>query len=362
LFDELEATGELHPRAPWRGRAQVAVTKFELAALRGLAKDSGIDIHDGVLDQTVRVELRGHDGLDLATLPVFTWLSLTEPPGGPISTYLRLPAPLDSVLFLLRDDDDEHRLPVNLHLPAAGLSPATLNEAIAEAVLRLVSAAVAGSAARAASVVTGALGLHGKGDLPAPLEFTFAPGDPAPTPTDVAALTERLRADPSLELLLVHELGAGDLARLLPLATPPAATIAAEAQRLRERKAALQQQRGPLQETTSAMFAAGRLHEAHQSQRQLAALLTDLGELELTLDAMLEMLAGDTPRAAARRNHDAAVELATSRLLTVRTHLRLVDPTLASGRIRTKPPRGVPTADRPEGGRVVASIRRRNGQ
>ncbi|MBL8755351.1 MAG: DUF748 domain-containing protein [Planctomycetes bacterium] len=362
LLDELEVTGELRQRLPWRGRVQASVAGFELAALRGLAKSAGVDITDGLLDQTVRLDLHGHGGLDVATRPVFTWLSLTEPPGGPISTYLRLPAPLDSVLFLLRNDDDEHRLPLNLHFPAAGLSPATLREAIAEAMVRLISAAVASSPTRAASVFTGALGLHGNRDLPAPHVFGFAPVDPLPAPYDMATIAAQLRADPTLELLLVHELGVADLERTARLVSPPTAVIEAEVQRLRARQRELQAALLPLRETTAALYSAGRLHEARTQQRLLASRTAELGELGQTLAEMLAMLVGDTARAANRRSQEAAAELAASRLLAVRTQLQLVDPTLPTARIRTKTPRGVPTADLPEGGRVVATLRRRKGQ
>ena len=73
----------------------------------------------------------------MRTSQVFTWLSLSEPPGGPISTYLRMPAPLDSMLFLLRNEDAEHRLPMVLHVPTAGLSGAgALSHAIAAYAVR----------------------------------------------------------------------------------------------------------------------------------------------------------------------------------------------------------------------------------
>lgn len=361
FVDAIEVQGHLLPSQPLRGQVRVDLTGFELAALRGLAKQGGIDITDGLFDQSLRIDLRGHDGIHIGARQVFTFLSLTEPPGGPISTYLRLPAPLDSVLFLLRNEDDEHRLPVQLHVPAGGLSAASVRETIAEAVLRIVAAAVAGSAERTAGVLTGALGLSGDAALPAPATLPFAAGDPLPLAALPGTIVDALRDDPQLELLLVHELGAGDLARATALANPGPDRIEPEVERLRRSRRELQRQRLPLAERCEALFLAGQLHEARAAQLELQANDRRLGELEGSLDAMLGMLAGDSPRAARRRTTAAAAELAASRLAAVRAQV-LALPGLDASRVVARSPRGVPTVGIAEGGRVIATLRRRRSQ
>jgi hypothetical protein len=359
LFDEIAVAGRLAFAPFLQGEARANVTAFELTGLRGLAKAGSVEIADGVLDQRVEVELRGPDGVDVRSLQVFRWLSLTEPPGGPISTYLRLPMPLPSVLFLLRNDEDEQRVPIAIHLPARGVKTSDVVDAIAEAFAKVVADAVAGAAARAAGVVTGFFDfLWPKRALPT-AALDFAAGDPAPSVGDLSGIADALARDPQLEAVLAHELGPDDLVRAAALATPPPAVVAAHVADLQARRAELERRRPELVADLDALYAAARLPEARRGQETLLANDNQLGALERTLDAALALLGGDTQRAARRRTDAAARALGQARLAAVAAALRAAVPELAAERLVLRTPRGAASADATGGGRVTIALRRR---
>jgi hypothetical protein len=359
LFEEIAVAGRLAFAPFLQGEARANVTAFELTGLRGLAKAVSIEIADGVLDQRVEVDLRGPDGVDVRSLQVFRWLSLTEPPGGPISTYLRLPMPLPSVLFLLRNDEDEQRVPIAIHLPARGVKTSDVVDAVAEAFAKVVADAVAGAAARAAGVVTGFFDfLWPKRVLPT-AALDFAGGDPALSVGDLSRIADALARDPQLEAVLAHELGPDDLARAAALASPPPTVVAAHVADLRQRRAELETRRQQLVADLDALYAAARLPEARRGQEALLAHDGMLGALERTLDEALGLLGGDTPRAARRRTDAAARALAQARLDAVAAALRAAVPELAADRLVRRTPRGAASADATGGGRVTIALRRR---
>ncbi|MCU0867350.1 MAG: DUF748 domain-containing protein [Planctomycetes bacterium] len=361
-LDEMTLRGDLvlFPRPS--GEVVAEVLGLELPLLRGFAKQGGVEIADGLLDQRTTVLLRGADGATVDSRTVFTWLSLTEPPGGPISTYLRLPAPLDSVLFLLRNDADEHRIPMQLEIPGQGLSGGAVVQAAAEAVIKVLADAVASAALRTTGMVTGAIGLSGGAVSTASGAQTFAAGDPLPAAGDLQPVLEALAADPTLDVVLSHEVGAADLVRARALATPEPARIAARVEELRQQRQQLLTARQPLAAELQALYAGAKPPAARALQAQLLAHDDRLGELERTLDQALAMLASDDPRARQRRTQAALQAIAAARLDAVALELRTALPELAADRIVRRPGRAVPTAGLDGGGRITAAVRRRNLQ
>ncbi|MFO1032032.1 MAG: DUF748 domain-containing protein [Planctomycetota bacterium] len=360
LLDEARVRGELQLFPKPIGTLQFDVGGFELQALRGLAKASGVELTDGLLDHTSSFVLRGEDGIDLASTTVFTWLSLREPPGGPISTYLRLPAPLDTVLFLLRNEADEQRIPLKVTLPSQRSGAGALTQAVVDALVAVLADAVASAAGRAGGVLTGAIGLSGANGVPdVSATWTFGPGDPEAGPADLASLLAAVAGDPTLEIVLVHELGRADEARANLLANPPRAELQRAVHTLRERQQELLRQRTPLAERVATAYAAGQVQEARTRWTELAALDRQLGELGRTLDQALDMSAGDTPRLQKRRAQAAAVALGERRLQGVRDALRRAAPDLPDAQVQTRRARAVVTDG--DAGRVRAWLRRRAG-
>lgn len=357
-FDEFTVAGQLQLAPVLTGEVRSSIATLELPAFRALAKAAGVEISDGVFDQSLRLRLGEGDGAELTSNQVFTWLSLSEPPGGPISTWLRLPAPLDTVLFLLRNDADEHRLPIRVAIPTSGFSGPAVIGLVGEALIRIVADAVASAGFRAAGAVTGAIGLGASTFQPATAAVSFAAGDPLPAALDLEPIVAALRGDDAIEVVLVHELGAGDFARAAALATPPPATLAEEIARHRANRSALTQSRELLAAEVAAMWAAGRRPEVLPRQAELAALDRRLGALERTIDAALAMADVDSERQRLSRARVAARALGQTRLDAVRSALERSLPT-ASHRLVLRQPRGVLVADLPRGGRVVLATRRR---
>lgn len=364
LFDEVALQGRVEFAPFVRGDVRASVAAFELMGLRGLAKPAGVEIADGVLDQFVQLDLRGPDGVDVRSMQVFQWLSLTEPPNGPISTYLRLPAPLPTVLFLLRNDADEQRIPIALHLPAGGVRTSDVADAFAEAFAKVVADALRSATMRAAGVVTGMFDFLWTRQLPAPSVVAFAPGDPAVAAidADIAALAAALAGDSQLEVVLAHDLGDGDVPRARELATPSREVLAARLDELRTRRARLEADRQERVADLDALYAVGRMQEARAARDRLLRLDGELDGLERTLDDVLAMLANDGPRAERRRVEAAAKALGHARLAGVAAALRRAVPGLADDRVILRPVRGTATADRTGGGQVTASVRRRTAR
>ena len=361
LLDEARVRGELQLFPKPIGTIQVDVGGFELQALRGLAKASGVELTDGLVDHTSSFVLRGEDGIELASTTVFTWLSLREPPGGPISTYLRLPAPLDTVLFLLRNEADEQRIPLKVTLPGQRSGAGALTQAIVDALVAVLADAVASAAGRAGGMLTGAIGLGGASGVPdVSATWTFGPGDPEVRPADLAPLLAAVGSDPTLEIVLVHELGRADLARANQLANPPRAELLRSVRTLRERQLELLRQRAPLAERVATAYAAGQVQDARTRWTELAVLDRQLGELGRTLDQALDMSTGDTERLQKRRAQTAAVALGERRLQAVREALRRSAPELPESQIQARRARAV-VADGDDAGRVRAWLRRRAG-
>lgn len=360
LVDEITISGQLQVFPQPKGQVRTLVHALELPALRGLAKTGGVDLADGVFDFELDARLDGARGVDLRLRPKFTWLSLSEPPGGPISTYLKLPAPLDTVLFALRNDDDEHVLPLQFVVPGEGLSGGSVAAAAAESLVRLIADAIASAAFRVGGAVTGAVGLGGGADgtgLTASLDF--AAGDPLATAGSLDPLLAAAADDPELVLVLAHELGQGDLDRAAELASPPAAVVHDTVTRLRATRAELEHERAELAERTAALFGAGRMQDAWGQHRRLQAVDERLGALVRTQEEALRMSFGEHERAARRRTRNAAVSLATARLEAVRHEVQQRSGPDLAQRVEWRPPRGIVTAGLPAGGRVLASLRRR---
>ena len=361
LLDELRIEGLVQLAPELTGQVRTMLSAFELPALRGLAKQGGVDIADGLLDHRSTIELRGSQGVDVRSSSVFTWLSLSEPPGGPISTYLRLPAPLDTVLFLLRNDADEQRIPVDLKLPAKGLSGGSALDAAANALVAVLADAVKSAAGRATNLVTGVLGLGKDPTAQVGTAAEFAAGEVAPLSCAMQCVLDAVDGEAEKTIVLTHELGAGDLVAASALVDPAPELVQATVAGLRAARANLLAQREPLATELAAHYDAGRIREARTLQQRLADLDQELGALEQTLDTALQQLEPDARRRQ-QRGKAAAIELGQARLRALAAQLRAARPKLPANAIELRSVRAVPVQGLPEGGRVRLSVKRRTAQ
>lgn len=369
MLDELRVDGQLQLFPATIGRVNISMSELELAAFRGLAKQAGVELTDGLYDMRVGIDLKGYDGIDIRSNHVFTYLELDEPPDGPLSRYLRLPAPIQAVLFVLRNADDEQRLPISLHVPADGVSQSAIIGLAVENLIKLIGDAFGGVGGRVLGGATGGL-LGGSSDVPdVTVEIPFAPGSPLPASHDLQPLIEAALADETLSIVLTHEMGAADQPFAARLANPDREVVQATIARLQRKRAQLEAERTPLAADVVALYAAGKVQEALQTHERLRALDRHQGELLIALGQAIEQIGNPRKRNALRRTRRAATALAESRLDAIATELGQSCPQLvekasedAPPRIERRPGRGLPIAGIDGGGRILAILRRRAAQ
>jgi hypothetical protein len=368
FLQEFSAQGQmvLHPH-PF-GRIRTSIAGLELLALRGMAKKSGVEIGSGVHDSGLRLEFRGEKGLDLSARFTFEDLQMDEPPGGPISSYLKLPAPLNAVIFALKDQNDQIRIPVSVHIAEGNIGAGQISGAIITALGSVFADAIAAVPLRTAGAVTGALGLgnifgSSERDLEAlKQQVDFAPAASAITAKNQPAIiqmAELLQDDEELGIVLVHEFGKADLERAMLLANPGPAQTRALVQRLRLRKAELTRQRESKGAQLRAFVHLGNEQQVQLRVHELQTLDRQLGETETAIDKALALLAPGAARRAPQRALDLARALAKERMEQVRSEiLRRIGPNQGE-RIEIRTPR-LGEEQREGGGLVLIAPRVRN--
>jgi len=368
MLDEFTASGQLRLFPKAQGQINLALNELELASFRGLAKSAGIDLADGIYDMRTQVNLLGYDGLTLQSQNVFTHLVLDEPPNGPIRTYLRLPAPLQSILFLLRNNEDQQRIPISLRVPGGGVSEGAITSLAIESLLRLIANATAGVGGRL--LHTGSAGMFGgASDVPTvTAEVPFAAGSPLPEQCSLDEMVAALCSDPTLTIVLSHEMGAADQVHAEELANPDLVVVDETIRQLREQRAALEARRPALAAELVARYAAGQRQAATRAQNELGRLDESIGEILSALATAWEQRGNNSKRSRLRRTRQAAIELGQARLDAVSRQLLRACPELksapglVSARIERRPGRGLPVAGQTGGGLVRAVLRRRTAQ
>lgn len=357
--DELSVRGRLRFFPDLQGWTQIEVASLELLALRSLALRQGIDIGDGSLDSSIRLRFLGTQGMTLASDNVFTNLSLSEPSGGPISSLLRLPAPLDTVLFLLKNEADEHRIPVRVKIGPEGMHPQELTSAVISAISGVITRAVASSPFRVLGSVTAMLGISSEPALAAQA-LSFPAGsvewDPAGE-KQFQNLVTRWKDDERRRFVLSSSLSAADIEFARVRANPSVPDALALSQRLRQRKQELMRSRTELLTRIKVDLATARTSEAESARQDLVRVDSELGSVELALDQMLERLEpGDE-----RRNENRAKRfcLALSRERVANIRQRLLEVGVRPERIEVRPVK-LELAPEGSGGAVQIEVRKRS--
>lgn len=360
-FGELATSGSLSLFPAPEGWVKLELFGFELANLRGLAAAAGVELTDGLYDARLDVRLAGERGLRVTLDNTFADLALSEAPNGPIARLLSLPAPLEAVLFLLRNAAGEHRIPLRFGIGAEGPSVAGLTAAAVGTLSRVIADAVASSPLRVlggVTNVTGLGGLLGGGEAAAePLaDLEFEPatsilGDRARAALE--GLAGRLRSDRRLVLVLGSALGAEDVAHVERFANPAPEDVRSLAEGLRARRSALRAERAELAERTRAELAAGRAQAAEVAAARLGALDEDLGRLESALDELLDLLRPGAERRRERRTREAAAALADRRLAAAWELLVALGGPEVVERIEVRRPRA---SDAPRAGAGIVSL------
>ncbi|MEO0652909.1 MAG: hypothetical protein AAFZ65_19700, partial [Planctomycetota bacterium] len=367
LFREVGLSGRVSQTGAPTGWVRAHVVGFELLSLRGLARKSGVEIGGGILDLNVRTRLEGEDGIEIESTTTLDQLSLSEPPGGPISKYLKLPAPLDSVLFVLRDQSGEIRLPVDVSIdPDGRLSSSQLATEISTALAKVIADAVKGSPMRLAGTLTGLVGIGG-GDEDAdsaPIESSagYTRGATQLDSEAVSVLDAALDAlveDDALELIVEQQLGSEDLEQTERLANPTREETVALADRLERRLNQLERDRAVLAAEARTLLLVGRDDDADRRTGELRLAETRIGLLERALDNLYGRLRPGADRRSDRRAREAAVRLGELRQEAILSRVAERGDAELMERIDLRPTR-VPREEPPATGSLrLAVVRRR---
>jgi len=356
LFAELNLSGKLALAPAPRGWAALNLETLELPALRGPALATGLELGDGTADLDVRLRLAGADGMSVDARSSFAHLSLSEPADGPLARYLSLPAPLDTVLFLLKDAEGLHKLNLGFRVERSGLSSTQLAGAAASAAAGVIARAVASSPLRLLSTLTDAAGLTG--DEPPPQAtrrvVEFAAGDPtldARGRAVLAQLGEDVRGRPRKRIVVVHEFSRADVERVARLVNPSLDDRARLAARLRERKAELTRERETLAARARSELAFADADRRVELTAQLRALDAQIGEGEHALERLFDLLRPGSERRNAARARSAAIALGAER--ADRARRALAELGVESERVIVRVVKADALAERDGGGRLT---------
>jgi len=340
-FNGLDAAGRVTLFPNPKGWVSLNLAGLELPVFRGAARKGGVDLGDGLLDLDLDVRLLGERGAAVSMRASAAYLSLSEPPGGPISTYLKLPAPLDTVLFLLRNEDGDVVLPLDLAVaPDGGIDG--LGTEITKTIGLVIGEAIASSPLRIVGGVLDMTGLTSEKPLvlpeqPPALPFVAASAELAlDLKGELAPVFELLRQDPKLKLDLVHTFGAEDLAQLAKRANPSTEVCRALGMRLGTERDLLLAEREREATDLRARFASGDSSGMEAGRAVLLELDGELAAVEAALDQVLALLRPGADRRANRRTKAAALLLAEERLEAVRAAI-FAQPIVAIGsRVRVR--------------------------
>jgi hypothetical protein len=358
----------LYPRL--RGWARSTVSGFELVAVKGEAAAQNVTIENGVMDSRVDVRFQDDGSMDTRSRIAFTDLRMSEPEDGPIRRTLKLPGPLDAMIIVLQDTSGAITVPLNVKVEQYSVGGGQVAGAAVTALGSILTTAMASAPLKVAGGVTQLVGIDqalpmlgvGKKKVTGPqaagaVEF-YAGVENASS--DAATVTlqeliERLRRDPKLEVTLRHELGGGDIMRAAQRANPSVDQAAALAADLRQRKAALLEQRDQLAPAVRAMLVANPPGGAADAVAQLRQVETQLAATEDALDHVYDLIRPGAERQADRRTRAASIEIAEARLDAIKQLIVAAGIPNAANRVRVIKPQFSP-AEGDAGGKVTLVV------
>jgi hypothetical protein len=320
---------------------------MELGTFRGSAKEAGVTLEEGILDSSIDLRFREDGALDTQAKFTFTDLSLSEPPDGPISRYLHLPAPLDVVIFLLRDEDGALEIPLNFEVGADGVSAGTIAEVAVTTLGTLIANAVASSPFRVVGTLGDLVPIGGEEEEEEEegeqlMALSFSPGDTYLSRAErikLQQLAEQLREQEGAAVTLRHELGRGDVDIAARRANPTIAECLELSVRLRNKRKEIAGMRDQWAAKARAVLGAGLDHEAQAAMERIRSLDLEAGLTERALDQVLELLRPGAERRASRRTRGGCIALGKARIEAVRDALLALDIPDGKGRVRTTRPR-----------------------
>ena len=367
VFDELSLKGSLYTSPRLRGEANLDLTSLELLTFKSLAKRFGVVIQDGVLDLNTKVEIGGDEQMEVGVYPVFTFLSLSEPKNGFLSSLLALPAPLDTTLFLTRNSYGEHVYPFSFRLDRGSVSAGQIRSIIIGAFSRSLATMVTNSPFRILGGVTSLLGLDISSrntEVGEPVQLTFDRGQVTlntKQKEQIRKLMTSLEGDDNLDLRVMHRGGLDDWVYAERIANPSRAQCIAMGKGMIQKERELRRERSLLAKNLVSLYENGRVEDARRGGRDLRRLDRELGELQQSMDKLLEHLRPGAERQKGRRTKLANQEIAKKRIDSVVEELVRVGGEAFRDRIETLRPRSRRDESLKKG-EVVLVQRRRVGR
>ncbi|MBN1421423.1 MAG: DUF748 domain-containing protein [Planctomycetes bacterium] len=371
FFEEIIVNGRIALAPVLSGWVKIGISALDLANLKGPAAASGMTLDGGVFDSGIDVRFRQDGSMDVNSRFTFTDLSVSEPANGPIVRYLKLPAPLGTVLFVLRDEAGAIVIPLGIHLEPEGIGLGQIAGTAVKTLGALVGRAIARSGLRAATGVTNVVGgllpfgggeaVPGAGEKPATVGFE--PGETAPSREQLlylGALIDRMRENEEVVVTLEHKIGGGDIPIAAGRANPPRDEAIQLAAKLRAKRSDLERARAEAAAEARASLIAGLAGAADTARERLRAIDREISLTERALDRTGDLLRPGAERQAVRRTREACVEIGRARLQAVRDALVRSGIPRIEQRIDIRRPRFT-DATEPEGGTVVATPTVRKG-
>src|SRR4029079_8597508 len=115
-LSQISSTGRLVLYPKPTGYIKGSLNGIELGGFEGEARQAGVGLTGGIFDGTFDIRFQENGDMVTRSKFIMTDLELTEPPNGPIQTYVRTPAPLDIVIKALEDPSGSITIPINLNM------------------------------------------------------------------------------------------------------------------------------------------------------------------------------------------------------------------------------------------------------
>jgi uncharacterized protein involved in outer membrane biogenesis len=357
VLEELTAKGRFTLFPSLSHFSIVEISAFELLSLAGPAIEQGVLINDGLLDAKLVINYQEDQALSVNTLIKLESVDINEGDSGPIREYLKLKFPTKLVVFALRDEEGVIKIPWSLDLPKGDLSSSNIQESLILLFGRLVGQATGKAIFRVLGTVT-KLGQLTLGQIPgldkvpglefipflrpdaAEFKFIYLDFEPAELSLDEAmsvrleALAGRLKSQPELKVILIHELGMADYARLAQTTDPGAEDCRGLITRFRGQRDAFVAQRRAIKANIRSAHRGGLESKGRSLRTDLRRLDSKIAALNSRIARVCELLMPRARRGAERRRQKGARELGAMRLQYLFKRLRALGVEKPRERIR----------------------------
>ena len=321
IFSQLTASGKLSLFPSPKGWIKTSLSGLELGALNGEAKQAGFGLSAGTFDADIDARFLTDGTLDVRPKFTFTDLGIADPPKGPVERYLHLPAPLDGIIAILQDASGQIAVPLRFTVNQGKINTGDIAASASGAFLEIVVKAIASSPLKAVGSVASLIGFDLKDKKkypPPPLSIGFEPAATAYLYTEGGlpmTLLERLKNDPTVQITLRHDLGAGDVKRAAERANPNGDDAQALAYQLRQKKMELLKERARI--TGQARGEIGSGIEVTQTLDHLRGVERELAATEDGLDDLNNLVRPGAGRQALRRTRAACIAIGEQRLTDI---------------------------------------------